>query len=294
MFERLNSRPTNNRLNEMRIIRSVAEMQEISGGGFVPTMGALHDGHLSLVRRSVSENPHTTVSIFVNPIQFGPNEDFGRYPRTFEADCKLLETEGVDFVFAPMAEEMTQSTQTRVQVSGISDRFEGPLRPGHFDGVATIVAKLFLITRPQNAYFGLKDLQQCAVIRQMVIDLCYPIRLIFCETLRETSGLAMSSRNRYLSPNEIEIASQIYQQFQEIRKQATSHFNQSNKDLDHVKQLCVESRTILESVGFRVQYLECVDFATMDVPETLHANCYLIFAGFLGKTRLIDNIKIFG
>jgi len=171
--------------------------------GLVPTMGALHEGHLSLVRRAKAECAAVAVSIFVNPTQFGPNEDFAKYPRTFEADYALLEAEGVDVIFAPAPEEMYPAgSSTFVEVEGLSHRLDGASRPGHFRGVATIVAKLFIAAEPDRAYFGQKDAAQIAVLRRMVADLGLPVELVACPIVREPDGLAMSSRNRYLNPTE--------------------------------------------------------------------------------------------
>ena len=171
--------------------------------GLVPTMGALHEGHLSLVRAAKAHCSAVVVTIFVNPTQFGPKEDFAKYPRTFEADCALLEKEAVDVVFAPeTAEIYPPGESTVVEVAGISDRLDGVSRPGHFVGVATVVAKLFNIVQPDHAFFGQKDAAQVAVLRRMVRDLHFDLELVVCPIVREADGLAMSSRNRYLSPEE--------------------------------------------------------------------------------------------
>ncbi len=196
----------------MKIIRSLTELQfSAPRVGFVPTMGALHEGHLSLMRQAKAECGFCVASIFVNPTQFGPNEDFNKYPRDEARDFELAESAGVDAVFCPTVEEVYSGSCTTVRVSGVADRWEGPLRPGHFEGVATVVHKLFGMVRPQVAYFGLKDFQQCRVIAKMVSDLYLPVELVFCETIREPDGLAMSSRNRYLSPEERVIAPKIYE-----------------------------------------------------------------------------------
>src|SRR5512140_3805376 len=195
----------------MRVISTVAEMQAIchevrrSGKslGFVPTMGALHDGHLSLVRAARAHNQEVAASIFVNPLQFGPNEDFSKYPRAMERDKPLLEAEKVDLLFAPSSEEMyPKGAVTEVYVAGLSEKLDGKSRPGHFKGVTTVVAKLFEIVRPDRAYFGQKDAAQVAVLRKMVHDLNMDVELIVCPIVRDKDGLAMSSRNAYLSPEQ--------------------------------------------------------------------------------------------
>lgn len=171
--------------------------------GLVPTMGYLHEGHASLIRRSAAENGLTVVSVFVNPLQFGPNEDFERYPRDAERDRRVSEAAGADLLFMPSVAEMyPRPAATRVQISGLTDRLCGASRPGHFDGVGTVVSKLFHIVMPDAAYFGLKDAQQVAVIERMVLDLNFPVRIVPCETVRESDGLAMSSRNVYLNAEE--------------------------------------------------------------------------------------------
>ncbi|MGH9482816.1 MAG: pantoate--beta-alanine ligase, partial [Terriglobales bacterium] len=191
----------------MKILRDPGEFRAFCAGcselGLVPTMGALHEGHLALVRASRRRDAATAVSVFVNPTQFGPNEDFDRYPRTFEADCGLLEAEGTQAVFAPSAEAMyPPGHATRIEVEGLSQRLCGASRPGHFRGVATVVYKLFALARPARAYFGQKDAAQVAVIARMVSDLMLPVELVVCPIVREADGLALSSRNALLSPDE--------------------------------------------------------------------------------------------
>src|SRR3984885_9661431 len=190
--------------------------------GLVPTMGALHVGHIELVRAARAQCDVVAASIFVNPTQFGPNEDFAKYPRTFEQDCALLKAEGVALVFAPQPEEMyPPRASTFVEVGGISDRLDGVSRPGHFRGVATIVAKLFHIVGPDRAFFGQKDAAQVAVLRSMVRDLNFPLEIVVCPTVREPDGLALSSRNRYLSPAERQIALTLRRTLTEIEERAT-------------------------------------------------------------------------
>src|SRR6201989_2810316 len=195
----------------MQVLSTVREMRAASravrGGGkslgLVPTMGALHSGHIVLVRAARTQCDVVAASIFVNPKQFGPNEDFAKYPRTFEKDCELLESEGVALVFAPQPEEMyPEGASTFVEVEGVGDRLDGRSRPGHFRGVATVVAKLFHIAAPDKAFFGQKDAAQVAVLRRMVRDLNFDLEMVVCSTVREADGLALSSRNRYLSTEE--------------------------------------------------------------------------------------------
>ncbi len=192
----------------MRVLRTVAEMRSACRGaqglGLVPTMGALHAGHVSLLRAARGRSGVVAASIFVNPLQFAAGEDLDKYPRTFDEDCAVLEREGVDLLFAPSDEEMYPGGRggTYVEVPGVGDRLDGASRPGHFRGVATVVAKLFHIVRPEEAFFGQKDAAQVAVLRAMVRDLNFPVRLVVCPTVREPDGLAMSSRNRYLSAEE--------------------------------------------------------------------------------------------
>lgn len=247
-------------------------------------MGALHQGHLDLVRASKSQNEATIVSIFVNPTQFGPNEDLAKYPRTLEQDLEHCRSCGVDQVFVPQAEDMYPSAPTMIHVPGVTSRLEGPLRPGHFDGVATIVMKLFNIVRPSVAYFGLKDLQQCSVIQKMVVDLDVPIRLSFVETRRESDGLAMSSRNRYLSDEQRAIAPQIYQQLSWVREQVLSG--------NHVLPALEAAKLVLSNAGFAVDYLTYIDRASFEDLDSYQINSAIVFAGKIGNTRLIDNVLI--
>lgn len=247
-------------------------------------MGALHEGHLSLVRRAKQVGDEVAVSIFVNPTQFGPNEDYLRYPRPFERDLELCEREGVDLIFAPTVEEMYVASPTKIHVPVVTDEFEGCLRPGHFDGVATVVAKLFGILRPHAAVFGLKDLQQCAVIQKLVEDLNLRVELIFEPTLREESGLARSSRNIYLSDEQRAASAQIYQSLQRCRSAILEG--------SQVEEVFEIERAKLESVGFSVQYLEWIDRSTFQVTKNVIESGAVVFAGYLGTTRLIDNILL--
>lgn len=243
-------------------------------------MGALHEGHLSLIRAARSECDEVGVSIFVNPLQFGPKEDFGKYPRQEQRDLQLCEEAGADWVFMPQA-DFAAALQTTVSVSGLRDRWEGRRRPGHFDGVATIVARLFGATQPDVAVFGLKDYQQCRVIAALVEDLSMPIKLRFSETVREHDGLAMSSRNAYLSDSDRQKASLLYKVLLEIGYQS------SKRPLSEL----IESNTrMLEHAGFAVDYLAVVDERTLEPLEEIQPGARTIVAAKLGETWLIDNL----
>ena len=268
----------------MTVVRTPGEIHLRLGEswGFVPTMGALHEGHLSLVRKAKEENEKVAVSIFVNPTQFGPNEDFTKYPRPIERDLDLCESAGVDLVFNPEVTTMYSSRPTTVVVPEVGELYEGKFRPGHFDGVATVVLKLFNIVRAQRAYFGLKDLQQCSVLKRMVDDLNVPILLQFLETIRESDGLAMSSRNRYLSPEEREKASQISQQLFQIASGISKDYK--------LTTLLEDATENLTSVGFHIDYLDYVDRTTFKPIASASPTGAVIFAGKIGNTRLIDNV----
>ncbi len=276
----------------MRVARTVAELRRWSRGvrqagdrvGLVPTMGALHEGHLSLVREARRRGDRVAASIFVNPTQFGPNEDFARYPRTFEADCALLEAESVEVVFAPTVEEMYPGVATTfVEVGGLSERLDGASRPGHFRGVATVVAKLFAAAEPERAYFGQKDAAQVAVLRRMVADLLLAVELVVCPIVREADGLAMSSRNRYLSEAERRDALAL--------SRAVLAGEAAFAAGEHAAMaICAAARRELESVsGVRVDYVTLVDWATLEPMERAQAGCLLAVAAWVGVTRLIDN-----
>jgi len=254
--------------------------------GFVPTMGALHKGHLDLVRAAKETCGHCVVSVFVNPTQFGPNEDFNRYPRDLDRDVELAKSAGADVVFAPSTEEIYGTTRTWVKVEGITDHFEGAFRPGHFDGVATVVAKLFHIVSASHAFFGLKDLQQCAVIDRMVRDLNMPITLEFVETTREEDGLAMSSRNRYLTPEQRAIAPNLYQEL--ITAKAAILEGNS------VAHVLEEGRIRIQNLGFRIDYYELVNLADWLPATNVSQKSAIVTAAKIGDTRLIDNIIVNG
>ncbi|MEO8433217.1 MAG: pantoate--beta-alanine ligase [Acidobacteriota bacterium] len=254
--------------------------------GFVPTMGALHEGHLSLVRQARRESGFVVVSIFVNPLQFGPSEDFARYPRRPEEDAKLLDSAGADLLYAPdPAAFFPADFSTAVEVAGVTDGGEGAMRPGHFRGVATVVAKLFLQVAPDAAYFGRKDLQQTAVIRRMVRDLDFPIRLVIGDTVREDDGLAMSSRNAYLSPADRATAASLSRALFAARDQA------QRGGVD-AAALEAEVRRTLEEAGLAVDYVETVDPVTMRRDAKASAGAALAAAVRIGRTRLLDNVLL--
>ncbi|MBI5705469.1 MAG: pantoate--beta-alanine ligase [Armatimonadetes bacterium] len=246
-------------------------------------MGALHEGHLSLMRTARSECDVLASSIFVNPLQFGPSEDFSRYPRREEQDFELARSAGVDLMLCPEPDELTRSQQTTVHVYGVSELFEGAFRPGHFDGVATIVAKLFNIVRPNAAFFGAKDLQQCAVLRTMVQDLNFGIKLRFLPTVRESDGLALSSRNAYLSPQERELAPRLFATLCGVAESAKSNVGSL------AEELLVQAKNRLDSYGFDVDYLDVVDWNTMRPTRVVDESTWLVAAARLGTTRLIDS-----
>ncbi len=253
--------------------------------GFVPTMGALHEGHAMLLERAAEECPVTVLSIFVNPTQFGPNEDFSRYPRTFEADLELARTRGVQYVFAPEMETVyPPGHSTFIDVAGVSEPLCGVVRPGHFRGVATVVYRLFQLVRPQVAYFGQKDLQQCLVIDRMARDLGLPVKIAICPTVRETDGLAKSSRNRYLSKQEREEAAVIFRAMEAAQGELASGQRSVSALLALVH---AELRTVPD---FRVQYCEIRSLPNLGEILNIEGPAALAVAGFLGKTRLIDNL----
>jgi pantoate--beta-alanine ligase len=248
-------------------------------------MGALHEGHLSLVRAAKSACDVIAVSIFVNPTQFGPNEDFASYPRTFDADCALLEAEAVDVVFAPIAEEIYRpGALTFVEVGGMSDRLDGASRPGHFRGVATVVSKLFITAEPDKAFFGQKDAAQVAVLRHMTADLLLPVQLVVCPIVRESDGLAMSSRNRYLSPEERKAALVLSRALGTVAKAAEKGETSAEK-LIGIARECFASEQ-----GVRVDYVVAVEWKTLEPVQEIGPGILFAVAAFVGNTRLIDNL----
>ena len=256
--------------------------------GFVPTMGCLHEGHLSLIRRAKEEAAFVVVSIFVNPTQFGPNEDFSKYPRTFEDDRRGCETAGASLVFAPAAADFYPAgASTWVEVEGVSAKLCGEFRPGHFRGVATVVAMLFNAAQADLAVFGRKDLQQLAVIRRMVRDLHFPVRIIAHETVREPNGVAMSSRNRYLSPEQLTQAGAIPAAMAAAKALAQGGVTDAGRLRD-------AARAVLDGQpALKPQYCEVVDLETMTpVASTAGRACAIAIACHLGTTRLIDNADL--
>jgi pantoate--beta-alanine ligase len=254
--------------------------------GFVPTMGALHAGHLSLVRLARREARFVVVSIFVNPLQFAAGEDFERYPRSYEEDARALETEAADLLYLPDVEHFySKDFSTHVDVDVVSEGGEGAERPGHFRGVATVVAKLFLQVAPDVACLGRKDLQQVAVIRRMVRDLDFPIRLVVGETVREADGLALSSRNAYLTADQRKQAVLFPRAL--FAAQATAHAGE--RDPTAIERA---ARDALTQAGFSIDYVEVVEPETMKRPPRIGATTALAAAIRLGKTRLIDNVLL--
>lgn len=272
----------------MKVVRSIAEIREHLRGqpsiGFVPTMGFFHEGHLTLMRQAKQECGYCVVSIFVNPLQFGPTEDLSKYPRDEQRDLRDAESVGVDLVFAPTIDEMRPPVSTKVIASTVSELWEGQHRPGHFDGVATIVAKLFNIIQPTDAFFGTKDLQQFAVVSQLIVDLGYPIRLHACETVRESSGLALSSRNSYFTAQQRAEASFLYHVLTSIAATIRNGGNAASA--------IAEGRKSLENHAFSVDYLACVDSNTMQSEAEVDKNSRLIAAVRFCGVRLIDNVSV--
>lgn len=255
--------------------------------GFVPTMGFLHEGHLSLMRKSREENDVSAVSIFVNPTQFGPREDFDRYPRDEEGDRIKCESAGVDILFMPRQAEMYPEEPTVfVTVEGVSDILEGAVRPGHFRGVATVVAKLFNIVKPHNAYFGQKDFQQCVVIKRMVKGLNLDVTINVLPTMREQDGLAMSSRNSYLNPDERRAATVLFKAL----SAAKDLYLAGARDPGKLKN---KMRAILQGEpGITIDYLETADPQTLEAVNAIDRDAVLLVAIRLNRTRLIDNLVL--
>jgi len=277
----------------MRTITTVSEMAVASAErksrgetiGFVPTMGYLHEGHLSLVRESRKRADTTVVSIFVNPLQFGPSEDFRRYPRDPERDAALLNKEGVDILFLPGDSEMYPGGyRTSVEVAGLQDRLCGRSRPGHFRGVATVVLKLFNIIRPDIAFFGQKDAQQVVVIRRMVEDLNLGVEIRAMPIVREPDGLAMSSRNSYLNAEDRRAALVLFKSLEEARRL----YNAGERNCDRVRESM--RRILAAEPRARVDYVEIVNPASLEPIEQVEGQALVAVAAYLGSTRLIDNI----
>lgn len=255
--------------------------------GFVPTMGALHAGHISLVRAAKSRCDFVVVSIFVNPKQFGPNEDFAKYPRTFEVDREKLQAEGIDLIFAPSVEEMYPAGAVSfVIVNGISDRLDGRSRPGHFHGVSTVVAKLFNIVEPDVAFFGQKDAAQAAIIKRMVRDLMLPVEIAVEPIVRESDGLALSSRNIYLSSEERAQALVLSRSLREVEARHRAGERNSAKLIEVARSAFAAQPSV------RVDYIEIVDPETLEAVPIAEKRSLVAVAAFVGSTRLIDNVLL--
>jgi len=253
----------------------------------VPTMGALHEGHLSLVRAAKAQCAAVAVSIFVNPTQFGPTEDLSKYPRQFDRDCQLLEKEGVDILFAPSVDEIYPNGQvTWVLVEGLSEKLDGRSRPGHFRGVTTIVAKLLHIIEPDAAFFGQKDAAQLAVIRRMVEDLNFPVEIVACPIVRESDGLAMSSRNAYLNREERGRALVLRRSLQEVQ-----HVFQAGERIA-AKLISAAKEVFAREPQVALDYFEIVDPDTLDPVELISQRTLVAVAAYVGSTRLIDNLVL--
>ncbi|MCX7920684.1 MAG: pantoate--beta-alanine ligase [Clostridia bacterium] len=270
-------------------IRAIVKSQRAAGKsiGFVPTMGCLHEGHISLARESIRENDFTIMSIFVNPTQFGVNEDFDKYPRRLEEDSRMAEEVGVDVIFAPSVKEMYPgSYKTFVNVEGITEVLCGKSRPGHFRGVTTVVSKLFNIVQPDKAYFGQKDAQQVLVIKKMVKDLDMNIDIITCPIVREHDGLAMSSRNVYLSGEERKAALVLSKSLFEAEKMILNGERDCKKILNYINEkIAAENRA-------QVDYISMVDVESLEEISEIQRNVLIALAVKIGGTRLIDNVIV--
>jgi len=275
----------------MKVFTTIVEAQNYlksnypKSVGFVPTMGALHEGHIALIMKSIAENELTVCSIFVNPTQFNNTDDLKKYPRTLEQDCEMLQDAGCDVVFAPSAEEMYPTLPSlKLDFGYLEYIMEGKFRPGHFNGVGIVVAKLFNIVKPTKAYFGQKDVQQVAVINRLITDLSFDLKMVVCDTIREKDGLAMSSRNRRLSPEARGHATKIFQSMiigQKLLLEGHSTFVVKNKVLDFYK----------ENPQFKLEYYEIADFETLESIDELNPKrrTAIIVAAHLDGVRLIDN-----
>jgi pantoate--beta-alanine ligase len=279
----------------LKICTTIHEMRDASRAlrragkqlGFVPTMGALHDGHLSLVRAARASSDAVAASIFVNPTQFGPDEDLAKYPRSFESDREMLEREGVALLFAPALEEMYPSgAVTWVTVEGLSSKLDGRSRPGHFRGVTTVVAKLFNTVEPDAAFLGQKDAAQVAIIRRMVRDLNLAVRIVVCPIVREADGLAMSSRNAYLDPEDRKRVLVLHRALMRVEGLAEAG------ERDTGQLLAAGREELARENRVRLDYLEIVDPDTLDPLERASGNVLVAVAAYVGSTRLIDNILL--
>jgi len=276
----------------MEILRTVDELRQWARNGrhagrtigLVPTMGALHAGHASLIRAAHSSCGLVAVSIFVNPTQFGPNEDYNRYPRSFEADCALAQAEGASVIFAPSVEELYPAgAATFVEVEGLSNRLDGASRPGHFRGVATVVAKLLIATEADRAFFGQKDAAQVAVLRRMAADLRLGTEIVVCPIVREPDGLALSSRNLYLSPAERTQALVLSRVIRQVESLAATGEVRASALLEAARRIFNAEPAI------RIDYIEVVNWATLEPVETAAPGTLFAVAAWVGATRLIDN-----
>lgn len=278
---------------QLTIVKNADELQQAIYGyasagarvALVPTMGALHAGHLSLVEIARKHAECVVMSIFVNPTQFGPNEDFDKYPRTLEADIALAKKAGVDILYTPDVSDMYgEGIATKIEVGEIADELCGKTRPGHFNGVATVVAKLLLRSLPNVAVFGEKDYQQLCVIRQVVDDLDIPVEIIGAPTMRDADGLAMSSRNRYLSDEERRAAPKLYEILRLLAQRLANG--------QDVEKSLLEGNSLLKYAGFKMEYLTLVDADTLEPLAAFQPPARLVAAGYLGTTRLIDNVAV--
>jgi pantoate--beta-alanine ligase len=276
----------------MKVVATIKEMREVRGWlteavGLVPTMGCLHEGHLSLVRQARAENASLVVSIFVNPTQFGPKEDFKTYPRDLERDFALLEKEGTDVIFMPPADEMyPPGFNSWIDVAKVTERLEGAYRPGHFRGVATICAKLFNVVQPTRAYFGKKDAQQAVVIKKMVADLNMDLEIVTLPTVREPDGLAMSSRNAYLNPEERRSAAVLYRAL----TLAQQLWSGGEKDAEKIRR---QMTTLIRQEPLaNIDYISIADPETLEELDTVNTGALVSLAVKIGTTRLIDNVVV--
>jgi pantoate--beta-alanine ligase len=278
----------------MKILRTIQEMQAASRElrknsrriGFVPTMGALHAGHISLMKAAKLDGDVAVASIFVNPTQFGPNEDFDKYPRTFDRDCELLEGVGVDLLFAPSVGEMYPvGAATYATVESLGNKLDGVSRPGHFRGVTTVVAKLFNIVQPDAAFFGQKDAAQVAVIRRMVRDLNFPVKIVACPIVRESDGLAMSSRNVYLSQEQRKTALALCHSLKQVER----NFREGERD--SVK-LAATGKQFFDGESAKLDYFSIVDPDSLEEIQTIDRPALAAVAAYVGATRLIDNVLL--
>ena len=300
----------------MEIIHEISTTREILGSlrpfkkiGLVPTMGALHEGHLSLIREAKKHNDIVVVSIFVNPTQFGPTEDLDRYPRTLESDAELCRKEGVDFIFAPSANEMYPGKyHLNISIDVLDDYLCGASRPGHFNGVLQVVNKLFQIVQPHKAYFGQKDIQQFVLIQTMVNEFNIPVVLSAVPTVRESDGLALSSRNRYLSDANREVAPELFKSIRGVAQVLEDglgsvvgegvEFNSASEcyviALQSLRTEIDTQKERLTAFGFKIDYLEVVDFKSLQPVESPldHQRYIVAIAAWIGNTRLIDNIIV--